>query len=257
MKDELNEFLERLLGRQLDPASRLSLTSIQVGALHGWLKRKAMPYSAAALGTRGFTIDELVGCGTSGDTGLIPAAADTGAFVDTPAGSLSGVGIDIEFVANLPRTDDFRTHSFYDTNFSPEEISHCIGRADPYESFCGLWAGKEAIRKASGNTAIGMSKVAIAHDAAGRPSTPGMDLSISHSQGISIAVCVIGLNRDRRPETITPANLELVRPPKPEEALVSLSRSSGIATVLAIAFSIAALCISFVVLYELKLTGKL
>jgi hypothetical protein len=38
----------------------------------------------------------------------------------------SSVGIDIENIASLPKTNDFRTEGFYIDNFGEKEIAYCI-----------------------------------------------------------------------------------------------------------------------------------
>lgn len=102
-----------------------------------------------------------------------------------------GVGIDIEEVAALPRALDFRKEAFYTENFTPAEIAYCILQADPYASFAGLFAAKEAIVKAEGRYhGQPFNRLEISHSAEGRPLCPGFGLSISHAGAMAVAVAV-------------------------------------------------------------------
>ena len=114
---------------------------------------------------------------------------DTG--ISPVMGAAAGIGIDIEDVSSLPGTTDFRKDEFYKMNFSPEEIAYCILREDPYASFAGLFAAKEAIVKAVGlPDGRSFDTIRIAHSAEGQPMYPGYAISISHSAGLAVAVAV-------------------------------------------------------------------
>jgi phosphopantetheine--protein transferase-like protein len=103
----------------------------------------------------------------------------------------TGIGIDIEEVAALPRVADLRKETFYTQNFTPGEIAYCILQADPYTSLTGLFAVKEAIIKADGQYRNRpFHTMEIGHTAEGRPVFPGMGLSISHAGGMAVAVAV-------------------------------------------------------------------
>jgi phosphopantetheine--protein transferase-like protein len=104
-------------------------------------------------------------------------------------GSGTRVGIDIEHVSSMPKTNDFREDEFYAHNFSAAEISHCILQHDPYASFAGLFAAKEAIFKAGGFTAsVPYSQVEIGHKENGQPFFGELALSISHTDQTAVAV---------------------------------------------------------------------
>lgn len=102
-----------------------------------------------------------------------------------------GIGIDIEAIASLPETHDFRKTEFYKMNFAPAEIAYCVLQPDPYASFAGLFAAKEAIVKAKGDYGgMEFNRIEIGHSEAGRPTHPGFNLSVSHAAGVAIAVAV-------------------------------------------------------------------
>ncbi len=108
-----------------------------------------------------------------------------------PQGDQAIVGIDMEAVANLPRVSDFRTAEFYRMNFSPEETAYCILQVDPYASFAGLFAAKEAIVKADEQYRTRpFHTLAIGHSDQGKPLYPGFSLSISHANEMAVAVAV-------------------------------------------------------------------
>jgi phosphopantetheine--protein transferase-like protein len=117
------------------------------------------------------------------------------AWMDVPAPrgdhSGAGVGIDIEAIASMPETNDFRKTGFYTMNFTLAEISYCILQPDPYASFAGLFAAKEAIVKADGDyRSRTFNDIEIGHSVTGRPTHPGFNLSISHAAGLAVGVAV-------------------------------------------------------------------
>jgi phosphopantetheine--protein transferase-like protein len=102
---------------------------------------------------------------------------------------LAGIGIDIEEIATLPRTTDFRKEEFYKMNFTGREIAYCICQPDPYASFAGLFAAKEAIIKADGsNRNKAFNMLEIDHSPEGKPLHPDYGISISHAGGMALAV---------------------------------------------------------------------
>lgn len=102
-----------------------------------------------------------------------------------------GVGVDIEEIAALPRASDHRKEEFYKMNFTAVEISYCILQPDPYASFAGLFAAKEAIIKAGGgDRSRSFNLLEIDHTPEGRPLYPGYGISISHAGGMAVAVAV-------------------------------------------------------------------
>ena len=101
------------------------------------------------------------------------------------------VGIDAENISSMPVVNDFREDAFYKMNFAPAEMAHCILQPNPYASFAGLFAAKEAIIKADNlyrnkpfNTII------IDHLPEGKPVHPGFQISISHTNETAVAVAV-------------------------------------------------------------------
>ncbi len=101
------------------------------------------------------------------------------------------VGIDIENIDNLPKTNDFRNEGFYTDNFGEKEIAYCILQPNAYASFAGLFAAKEAIVKANNqynNTKY--NQLVITHNSSGKPQFAGMNISISHTEKTAVAVAM-------------------------------------------------------------------
>jgi len=116
-------------------------------------------------------------------TPLLPA---TGAAKDN-----KGIGIDIEMISAMPITADFREDNFYTMNFSASEMAYSILQPNPYASFAGMFAAKEAIVKAD-NTFKGIEfkNISVQHLANGKPFHPGFNISVSHTDEIAVAVAV-------------------------------------------------------------------
>ena len=114
-------------------------------------------------------------------------------FVLSPANHVAGVtvGIDIEEVDSMPRANDFRESAFYKMNFSSNEIAYCILQPNPYASFAGLFAAKEAIVKANNaNRNKPFNTIIINHNTEGKPEYPGFNVSVSHTNTVAVAVAL-------------------------------------------------------------------
>ena len=104
----------------------------------------------------------------------------------------TSIGIDIEQISSLPKTNDFRNEGFYIDNFSEKEIAYCILQPNVYSSFAGLFAAKEAILKANNQYQnIKFRDIVITHNAQGKPEFNGVTISISHTEETAVAVAVI------------------------------------------------------------------
>ncbi len=101
------------------------------------------------------------------------------------------IGIDIEEISAMPRTNDFREDEFYKMNFSSSEIAYCILQPDSYASFAGLFAAKEAIAKANNNYGKkNFNAISIDHSSDGKPVHDSFQLSISHTNNTAVAVAI-------------------------------------------------------------------
>lgn len=101
----------------------------------------------------------------------------------------AGFGVDILQISKLPLVDDFRESSFYTENFSLREFSYCLLKADPYKSFAGKFAAKEAIVKANNEFKNrSFKEIEILNDEHGKPYFNNFSISISHEDDYAIAI---------------------------------------------------------------------
>jgi phosphopantetheine--protein transferase-like protein len=198
MEDKIKEIVATFLrvpAAQIGPQTRVDRTALQSSIL--------LHRMYARLEEQGFRFDNYAGIIIFGD--LLRQqqiadrlASDAGAVISAPVTPVQGlsadgglIGIDIQDLQALPRTDDFRKDSFYRMNFTPAEISYCILQPDPYASFGGLFAAKEAIIKADGaRRSMPFNSLEIGHTDEGAPFTPDFRLSISHAGGFAAAVAI-------------------------------------------------------------------
>ena len=171
-------------------------------------------------------------------TEAVFSAAVTAASPVAGAYPEGGIGIDIEEVASLPRTNDYRKDAFYKMNFAATEIAYCILQPEPYASFAGLFAAKEAIVKADGGfRGRGFHTIVIGHTPEGKPVHPAFHLSISHAGNMAVAVAVPSL-RSAGDQQGAPAVAQEALP-RPKSSLVLWL------TLLSVALSVIALIIAF------------
>lgn len=134
------------------------------------------------------------------------------AIIDTPAITTINspattnelpVGIDMENIFSMPVVNDFREDAFYKMNFAPAEIAYCILQTNPYASFAGLFAAKEAIIKADNaykNKTF--NTILIDHLPEGKPVHPGFQLSITHTNDAAVAVAVKNISLPALPTSV-------------------------------------------------------
>lgn len=159
------------------------------------------------------------------------AAVPASGVFETPSGS---IGIDIEELSSLPRTNDFRKEEFYTMNFTSSEIAYCVLQPDPYASFAGLFSAKEAIVKADGRQrSRSFHTIEITHGPEGEPLYPGFNLSISHAGGVAVAVAVPVRAEER------PAGLQSLQPVRTGKGAVGIS-------LLALALAILSIILGFI-----------
>jgi phosphopantetheine--protein transferase-like protein len=119
------------------------------------------------------------------ETPIIPNDANSSLLI-------KGIGIDIEEISLMPISEDFRSDQFYIQNFTASEISYCILKENPYASFAGLFSLKEAMFKSNNDHFKGFmfNQIEINHTLSGEPIYNGFLLSLSHTQGIVVAVSI-------------------------------------------------------------------
>ena len=126
-----------------------------------------------------------------------PAAMAASAAAAGPEGA--AVGLDIEAVSSMPPTEDYRSHEFYQSAFTPQEMAYCILKPEPRIHFCGLFSAKESLKKASAVfLELPLHEIEIGHDGNGKPhylraggiSRPAFSLSISHTPENAVAIAL-------------------------------------------------------------------
>lgn len=101
------------------------------------------------------------------------------------------VGIDMENINAMPLANDFREEAFYQQNFTSTEISYCILQQNPYASFAGLFAAKEAILKTDNRLMeLPFNKIEIKHDLRGKPFFKDYAISISHTAEMAVSIAM-------------------------------------------------------------------
>lgn len=208
------------------PAERLH-GSVGRATFCAAIKRMAGADLAAAMSAK--TFGELFVETPTFSTANKLSKAESGALPMAPLGTPTAqdvaVGIDIEHVENLPAALDPWTEAFYAEYFTKAEIAYCQRQPNPRESFCGLWCAKEAVLKCGREFRNRRPlELEIGHDIGGRPFltilTDGKPvrqqtcaLSITHSHGMSVAVCIVGNGslHTTYPENRAPASQETYR----------------------------------------------
>lgn len=171
----------------------------------------------AKLNAEGIAVRDYQQIKTVGDllqrAGFSPPGAVRDLVIETPvqtrpvpvngnANPGFSAGLDIEQVSALPRTDDFREAEFYNNNFTPAEIAHCILQPDPYASFAGIFAVKEAIVKADNTLrSHSFNEISITYSPEGKPLFQDWAISISHTGDTAAAVAIppIGIQAPSTP----------------------------------------------------------
>jgi 4'-phosphopantetheinyl transferase EntD len=76
--------------------------------------------------------------------------------------------------------------------FTQKEIAYAESRPDPKLTLTGIFAAKEALLKAgwSNKGTKDLNKIVISHDTDGRPTHPNFLISISHDEGLAVAVAI-------------------------------------------------------------------
>jgi phosphopantetheine--protein transferase-like protein len=207
MNDRLLAYLSRIVGDVVIAGQQVALSSTQRVQLISWLNSNGVPADINKFKSNLISVDHILAMAEGRDVPVAspsakpaapnrPVAARRVMARATPplvAPVMLGLGIDIQAKSKMPAASDHRTDPFYKRNFTERELAHCIEKADPLESFTGIWAAKEAILKAGGATRADngeLANIEILYDSSGAPNYAGCLLSISHEADIAVAVCM-------------------------------------------------------------------
>jgi phosphopantetheinyl transferase (holo-ACP synthase) len=104
----------------------------------------------------------------------------------------NSVGIDLQFIDELPDTSDYWEDQFYKIKFTNREIGYCVKKQNPKESFAGLYSIKESLLKC--NNYLKWEDIEIVYDDNGKPIYNGYLISISHSDNYVVSVAFFLMN---------------------------------------------------------------
>ncbi|HEX4645061.1 MAG TPA: 4'-phosphopantetheinyl transferase superfamily protein [Verrucomicrobiae bacterium] len=136
-------------------------------------------------------------------------------------------GVDIELIAELPETTDYREHEFYRDTFTPEEIAYCIMQENPRMHFAARWCAKEALHKCDPAfrdekmSAVEVvrnehGEVSFSHRTNGTARKLPHALSLSHTHSVAAPFVVLSLNSSPRvAEVNNRVNAVTAQPPAP------------------------------------------
>lgn len=187
VKDVIGQFLK------IDPSQITANSVIDKTTVGGSIMVHRL---YASLADQGFNVTDYLSVKTFGE---LAQRLDAGAATaDYSLPSIiketieeNSIGIDIELIDNLPAVSDFRTNTFYQNNFSPYEISHCLMQENPRASFAGLFAAKEALVKIDNKLSESLfNRIEITHTIEGKPMYGSSRISISHAGNYVVAVAV-------------------------------------------------------------------
>lgn len=107
-------------------------------------------------------------------------------------------GTDIEEIQRFRKKPVGRNRTFYHSLFTKSELLYCLKYSDPYPHLAGIFCAKEAVIKCL-DKSIAMKDIKISWNSNGKPRVTinstkignKMDISISHTSSIAIAVAVI------------------------------------------------------------------
>lgn len=159
---------------------------------------------------------------------------------------MAGVGVDIIEIERV-RAAMLRTPRFALRVFTPEERAYCDKRGNPYASYAGCFAAREAVLKALGvgfGDGVGYQDVSVGHDERGRPvallagrareiaegqGVTEVYLSISHTHDVAVAnaVAATPASQPRRDERVDEKALIAAQFKEARSLLDELDRTEG------------------------------
>jgi|SRR5579872_957831 len=110
--------------------------------------------------------------------------------------SKTKIGTDIIETQSFRQKPFEKNKNFYNSIFTESELFHCMKYSDPHPHFAGIFAAKEAIIKCL-EKPVRMTDIEICWNDNGRPKAiirsqkRNIDISISHTRSIALAVAII------------------------------------------------------------------
>ena len=191
---DLSTYLGGLLDRPIDGSTRITLTSGQQARLQSWMQQRGIDTQALNL-AKNFSCEELLGANT-GNAGGDGGSTQPALVPETHAVPTGGLGVDIQSIPELVPTAalaDLKASAELARIFTLRELSYAQTRPDPASTLAGLFAAKEAVKKASPrHLAMEWTQIEILPNTLGAPTLAGFALSISHSKDYAVAVAMAG-----------------------------------------------------------------
>jgi phosphopantetheine--protein transferase-like protein len=192
--ETIASYLARLLNREVGSSSVVQLSSAQRARLVGWLESQGASVDSAVIRGAFFVHQLAREAGHAARAPGRPNAGAGGGAGRSTASGFGGVGIDIQSVAELVRPEalaDLKGDPELRAIFSLRELSYAEAKGTPAETLAGIFAAKEALRKADPRrTERPLVDIEILPDESGAPCVEGASLSISHSAGVAVAVAI-------------------------------------------------------------------
>jgi holo-[acyl-carrier protein] synthase len=186
--DALADYLSNLLGRKILGGDSVALSSAQRARLIGWLESRQVSTDHLTVPAT-FEVGEL-----SRQVAEVRAAPQPRRGSTVAALPVSGIGIDIQSVSELVKADsirDLKQDAELCAIFTLRELSYAAAKESPAETLAGLFAAKEALRKADSTLlSMRLTDIEILPDERGAPTFPHSAISISHSGGLAVAVAL-------------------------------------------------------------------
>jgi phosphopantetheinyl transferase (holo-ACP synthase) len=184
------EIINRITGKNFEASASIKLSSAQQYAFIT-LCRKAGKIVNKNIINNNFTIKDVLKENTilSSATNKIAKSKIKMEKMNMP--NLS-VGIDIqnieEFTKLIDNKKDLTKSDFVNDYFTKKEIDYSLGRPNSIETICGIFSVKECIKKSGYSNDL--KSIEILYNKEGRPFFKDYSISISHSAGTCVAICI-------------------------------------------------------------------
>jgi phosphopantetheinyl transferase (holo-ACP synthase) len=189
--EKIQEFIQRILSKEINDETLISLTSAQVAAFELFLIKNKIN---KIINIQSFRLSEFANKATIDDN---PKRNDD--FVEhnisNNTASINNlfVGCDVQNVdeirALVKNPDDFKSDEYLGAIFSHSELTYCESQDNKFLTLTGLFCAKEAIYKID-NT-LNLNKIEIKHNKQRMPYFSDLySVSISHSGNVAIACAV-------------------------------------------------------------------
>ena len=186
----IHEIINRITGKKLDNNAKIKLSSAQQYAFITLCRKKGKLINKNLI-QNNFSINDILKNKKEDnqiDSKSIKKTYGNSKKIQTQRNL--AIGIDIQNIAEFSKlieSKNLRNSSFIKDYFTDSEIKYSESRPDPIETICGIYSVKESIRK-TGNM-NDFKKIEISH-IDGRPIFKNCYISISHSAGICVSVCI-------------------------------------------------------------------